>query len=68
MQGFVLVGGFLVMVFFFGLVLAMPVYFLWNWLIPVLFRGPEVTLFQAWGLVILCGLLFKSGGANVSKE
>lgn len=30
---------------------------LWNWLVPVLFNGPEVTFFQALGLLMLSKLL-----------
>lgn len=30
---------------------------LWNWLIPAIFHGPEVTYFQAWGLMVLLGLI-----------
>jgi hypothetical protein len=33
---------------------------LWDWLMPHLFGLKEITLFQAWGLNFLCGLLFKS--------
>ena len=31
--------------------------FLWNWLIPTLFNGPEITFFQALGLLLLSKLL-----------
>ena len=30
---------------------------LWNWLVPVLFHGPDVTYLQAVGLLVLCRLL-----------
>lgn len=44
---------------------ALPVMWLWNALVPVLFHGPQVTFMQAWGLGLLCGFLFKStGGAK----
>lgn len=39
---------------------AIPVYFLWNWLMPKLFHLPVITLWQSLGLAILCSLLFKS--------
>lgn len=38
---------------------ALPVMLLWNWLMPDLFGLREVGFMQAWGLVLLCVLLFK---------
>jgi len=43
-----------------GIILAIPVWLLWNWLMPTLFGLTELTLFQAWGVNVLCGCLFKS--------
>lgn len=47
-----------------SLVCALPVMWLWDWLMPTIFGLKEITLFQAWGLSALCGLLFKD---NTSK-
>ena len=47
-----------------SLVCALPVMWLWDWLMPAIFGLKEITLFQAWGLSALCGLLFKD---NTSK-
>ena len=44
----------------FSLLFAVPVMWLWDWLMPQLFGLKEITLFQAWGLNFLCSLLFKS--------
>ena len=33
---------------------------LWNWLIPALFNGPMITMWQAIGLLILSKILFGS--------
>jgi hypothetical protein len=38
--------------------LALPVMWLWNGLVPNLFHGPEVTFCQAWGLQLLASALF----------
>lgn len=46
--------------FLLSLVLALPVMWLWDWLMPELFGLKQITLFQAWGLSLLCSLLFKS--------
>lgn len=48
----------------FSALLALPVEWLWNGLVPYLFHGPEVTFTQAWGLQILCGFLFKGTGSS----
>jgi len=39
----------------FGLILML----LWNWIMPEIFGLPEVTYWQAWGLVLLAHILFK---------
>ena len=43
-----------------GIILAIPVYFLWNWLMPQIFEITKITFWQAWGIVFLSSLLFKS--------
>jgi hypothetical protein len=43
-----------------SLIMALPTMWLWDWLMPTIFGLKEITLFQAWGLLFLCGLLFKS--------
>ncbi len=65
-----IVGGLLiiaVLVFAFGLLFSLPVYWLWNALLPDLFGFKEITWLQSWGLLILCGFLFKSTSATTSK-
>lgn len=39
-------------------VFAIPVLLLWNWLMPTIFGLTTITLGQAWGISVLCGLLF----------
>lgn len=43
-----------------GVLLMLPTMWLWNWLMPSLFHLPTITIWQAWGLNVLCSLLFKS--------
>ena len=38
---------------------AIPIFYLWNWLLPDLFGFPEITFIQSIGISFLCGLLFK---------
>lgn len=40
-----------------GLIMGLAVMLLWNWLVPVLFRGPTISLWQAVGLLVLTRLL-----------
>ena len=47
---------------------AIPTLLLWNWLIPVLFGLKTITLFQAWGVNVLTGILFKSNYKSVNKD
>lgn len=55
-------------VFMLSVVLAVPVMLLWDWLMPTLFGLKEITLMQAWGLTLLCSLLFKSNTSTSSKN
>ena len=50
-----------VMAFVFGIIVKA----LWNWLMPEIFGLPEVTYWQAWGLLILGHILL--GGDHVFK-
>lgn len=65
--GGVLIGGVALMVLFAAL-LSLPVWLLWNWLMPVIFGLAKITWFQAWGLLVLCGFLFKSTSVPSSKS
>lgn len=50
-----------------SMVLAFPLMWLWNWIMPVII--PEIaklTVIQAWGLMMLCGFLFKSTNTSSS--
>jgi hypothetical protein len=42
------------------------VLWLWNWLMPDIFGLPRITLWQAWGLLILAHLLL--GAGQISHE
>ena len=39
---------------------AIPLYYLWNWLMPELFNLKVITFWQGWGLLMLASILFKS--------
>ncbi|MBN2011208.1 hypothetical protein JW960_17825 [candidate division KSB1 bacterium] len=46
----------MIMALLFGLI----VMWLWNWLMPTIFGLTAITFWQAWGLVVLSHILFKS--------
>jgi hypothetical protein len=50
-----------------GILLALPLQLLWNWLMPNLFNMPVITFWQALGLNMLAGILFKSN-INIKKD
>lgn len=49
-----------VIIVFFGLLLSLPVMWLWNAaLVPAIPGVKAIGWLQAWGILILCGILFK---------
>lgn len=51
-----------------GALFSLPVWLLWNGLMPQLFGLTKITWFQAWGLMVLCSFLFKSSSISNKKE
>lgn len=47
---------------------AIPVYYLWNWLMPAIFGVVKISLPQAIGISCLTGFLFKSSGSSKSSS
>jgi hypothetical protein len=50
-----------------ALLLAIPTMLLWNTLLPNLFGTPQISLYEAVGINILSGILFKSN-VNIKKD
>jgi hypothetical protein len=48
----------------YALLAALPVMLLWNWLFPELFGLQVINFWQALGLLVLCGALFKSSSSS----
>tara|TARA_S200002703_G_scaffold147192_2_gene142822 strand:+ start:512 stop:829 length:318 start_codon:yes stop_codon:yes gene_type:complete len=46
-----------IMFFVVGMVLSIPLCLLWNWLMPLIFGLPKLSLLQTFGLSILISLL-----------
>ena len=55
-----IVGGIVVGILF-AFLFGWLVMLLWNWIVPPVFGLTTITFWQAWGLVILAHILFKSG-------
>ena len=51
-----------------GALIAFPIMWLWNALMPDIFGLPELTYLQSWGLYILSGLLIKSSNVNTNNN
>ena len=65
--GVLIVAGFIVIAC--GLVLAYPIMLLWNGcLVPAVSNVHDITWMQAWGLMVLVGILFKSSTTSTSKD
>lgn len=47
---------------------SIPLYFMWNWLVPDIFNLPTITFLQAIGLNILFNILFKSNNIPSGKK
>ena len=52
-----------------SVIMAFPVKWLWNWLVPEIFSGVnQVSALQAWGLVFLIQLLVPKSGKDLTKK
>lgn len=49
------------------LVMGTVIMLLWNWLVPVIFKGPEIGFWQALGLFVLAKIFFGFGGGKCRK-
>jgi len=47
---------------------SIPLYFMWNWLVPDIFNLPTITFLQAIGLNILFNILFRPTSIPSSKK
>lgn len=43
------------------------VVWLWNWLMPAIFRLPTIGFWEAWGLLILSSILFKGHMSSANR-
>ena len=50
--------------FILGLIMDLPTYLLWNWLMPM-FGLPTLTIWQSLGLLFLCNIFFGQKQYNI---
>ena len=46
------------------LIIGLPVMWLWNWLMPLIFGLTKISFLQALGLCLLGNMLFNTGTSN----
>jgi len=52
-----------------SVLIAYPVKWLWNWLIPAIFTGvKEISALQAWGLVFLLNLMIPNRNRSEKRS
>lgn len=51
-----------------SIVFSIPLWLLWNWLMPEIFGVKTILLWQAIGLSCLCSLLFKDHTSSSSSK
>lgn len=67
MDTFLIAVGGVVLVIVLNLLLALPVMWCWNYVIPDVFGLPVLTFWQAAVLSALCSMLFKSSSGSIKK-
>ena len=61
--------GFVLLVVVIGLLMSWPVMVLWNGcLVPAVAGLKEIGWLQAWGILVLFGILFKSSSTNTNTS
>lgn len=60
MEIFIKITGLVTLFILLVFILALPTMWLWNWLMPVIFGLTEITFWQALGINILAGILFRT--------
>lgn len=60
--------GFILIVAIVSLILTLPTMLLWNWLMPILFGLTKITFWQALGINIFTGILFKSSNTQTNNN
>jgi uncharacterized protein YqfA (UPF0365 family) len=57
-----------IIIVFISILFAFPTMWLWNWLMPVIFGLPKITIWKALGLNFLFAILFKGNTISTNKK
>jgi hypothetical protein len=68
MEKLLLILGAIMLVLLVAFLLTLPVMWLWNWLMPLIFGLIKINFWQALGINILCGFLFKTSIPSSSNK
>lgn len=68
MEALVKILGVIVLIIIVVVLCSFPVMWLWNWLMPIIFELPKITIWQAIGLSFLARLLFGASSVKASKK
>jgi hypothetical protein len=64
MEKFLIVLGAIALICIIAFLMALPVMWLWNWLMPSIFGLIKINFWKALGINLLSGFLFKSTNYN----
>ncbi len=64
----IIILGVMALVCIIALLISVPFWLLWNWLMPQIFGLKSITWIQALGLAVLSGMIFKSTASSSSKK
>ena len=68
LNGLIIAMGVFVLLVGISALMALPVMWLWNGLMPDIFGLKSLTFLQSWGLALLSGILFKSNVTSSKKD
>ena len=60
----IVIGTAVVIAFMYSILIAFPVMWLWNYLMPNLFALPVISFWQAFAMALLTSFLFKSSSSS----
>jgi hypothetical protein len=65
--GLVVAAGVVLLMLVLGALLAFPVMWIWNWMMPELFALPVINFWQAFWGTFMCNILFKGHSTSTKK-
>lgn len=68
MKNLAIIAGIFALIIGLSAALAAIVMALWNWVMVSIFGLPAISFWLAWGLMILCSILFKSTARIITRR